>query len=164
MHHFQSATLRPYLSAVRHTLSAAMCLQNFNSQVVERHNKPEVEVRWVIICCDVKKRHVIVHIMMWIILECEIEFFLFKLIICFIDRSSKELLMTAVVVSRNEKEKVLIEPSINSIRISISIKQADDIERILCHKFMRYCTGTTEAHWHIFCEIVLTLVSWSLFN
>lgn len=54
--------------------------------------------------------------------------------------------MTAVVVSRNEKEKVLIEPSINSIRISISIKQADDIERILCHKFMRYCTGTTEAH------------------
>ncbi|MPC26672.1 Actin-related protein 2/3 complex subunit 4 [Portunus trituberculatus] len=52
--------------------------------------------------------------------------------------SSKELLMTAVVVSRNEKEKVLIEPSINSIRISISIKQADDIERILCHKFMRF--------------------------
>ena len=45
--------------------------------------------------------------------------------------------MTAVVVSRNEKEKVLIEPSINSIRISIAIKQADDIERILCHKFMR---------------------------
>lgn len=44
---FQSATLRPYLSAVRHTLSAAMCLQNFNSQVVERHNKPEVEVRYV---------------------------------------------------------------------------------------------------------------------
>lgn len=49
--------------------------------------------------------------------------------------------MTAVVVSRNEKEKVLIEPSINSIRISISIKQADDIERILCHKFMRYSTS-----------------------
>lgn len=42
---FQSATLRPYLTAVRHTLNAAMCLENFSSQVVERHNKPEVEVR-----------------------------------------------------------------------------------------------------------------------
>ena len=38
----QSATLKPYLTAVRHTLSAAICLHNFNSQVVERHNKPEV--------------------------------------------------------------------------------------------------------------------------
>jgi hypothetical protein len=45
--HFQAATLRPYLTAVRHTLTAAMCLDNFSSQVVERHNKPEVEVRLV---------------------------------------------------------------------------------------------------------------------
>ncbi|XP_077538769.1 actin-related protein 2/3 complex, subunit 4 isoform X2 [Haemaphysalis longicornis] len=92
-----SATLRPYLTAVRHTLNAAMCLENFSSQVVERHNKPEVEVR-----------------------------------------SSKELLLTPVVVSRNEKERVLIEGSINSLRISIAVKQADDIEHILCHKFMRF--------------------------
>ena len=41
-------------------------------------------------------------------------------------RSSKELLMTPVVVSRNEKEKVQIEASINSIRISIAIKQVSD--------------------------------------
>ena len=44
----QAATLRPYLTAVRHTLTAAMCLDNFSSQVVERHNKPEVEVRYSI--------------------------------------------------------------------------------------------------------------------
>ena len=42
---FSRATLQPYLKAVRHTLTAAMCLENFSSQVVERHNKPEVEVR-----------------------------------------------------------------------------------------------------------------------
>lgn len=93
----QAATLGPYLSAVRHTLTAAMCLDNFSSQVVERHNKPEVEVR-----------------------------------------TSKELLLTPIIISRNEKEKVLIETSVNSVRISIAIKQADDIERILCHKFMRF--------------------------
>jgi len=92
-----STTLKPYLTAVRHTLSAAICLENFNSQVVERYNKPEVEVR-----------------------------------------SSKELVMNPVMVSRNEKERVLVEPSINSLRVSIAIKQSDDIERILCHKFMRF--------------------------
>uniref|UniRef100_F8WE39 ARPC4-TTLL3 readthrough n=1 Tax=Homo sapiens TaxID=9606 RepID=F8WE39_HUMAN len=43
-----TATLRPYLSAVRATLQAALCLENFSSQVVERHNKPEVEVRGMI--------------------------------------------------------------------------------------------------------------------
>lgn len=92
-----SATLKPYLSAVRATLEAAMCLENFSSQIVERHNKPEVEIR-----------------------------------------SSKEVLLSPVVVSRNEKERVLIEGSINSLRISIGIKQADEIEKILCHKFMRF--------------------------
>ncbi|KAJ8301121.1 hypothetical protein KUTeg_020108 [Tegillarca granosa] len=74
-----AATLKPYLNVVRKTLEASMCLQNFDSQVVERHNKPEVEVK-----------------------------------------SSKELLLTPVVISRNEKEK------------------ADEIEKILCHKFMRF--------------------------
>lgn len=92
-----SATLRPYLAAVRRTLEAAVCLINFNSQVVERHNKPEVEVR-----------------------------------------SSKELILNPVVISRNEKERVLIESSINSVRISIAIKKADDIEHILAHKFTRF--------------------------
>ena len=65
--------------------------------------------------------------------------------------------MTPVIVSRNEKEKVQIEASINSVRISIAIKQvglyvlilsfmsisastyqADEIEKILCKKFMRF--------------------------
>ncbi|XP_060589940.1 LOW QUALITY PROTEIN: actin-related protein 2/3 complex subunit 4-like [Ruditapes philippinarum] len=91
---FQSATLKPYLTAIRHTLEAAMCLQNFNSQNVERHNKPEVEVK-----------------------------------------SSKELLLTPVVISRNKQERVLIEGSINSLRISIGVKQSDKIEKDLCQKF-----------------------------
>jgi actin related protein 2/3 complex, subunit 4 len=58
--------------------------------------------------------------------------------------SSKEVLLTPVVVSRNENEKILIEGSINSLRISIKIKQADDIERLLCHKFTRFMTQRAE--------------------
>lgn len=92
-----SQSLKPYLTAVRRTLEASLCLINFNSQVVERHNKPEIEVK-----------------------------------------SSKELLLNPVVISRNENERVLIETSINSVRISIAIKQADDIEEILAHKFTRF--------------------------
>lgn len=92
-----SQSLRPYLAAVRRTLEASICLINFNSQVVERHNKPEIEVK-----------------------------------------NSKELLLNSVVISRNEKERVLIETSINSVRISVAIKQSDDIERILAHKFTRF--------------------------
>jgi len=92
-----AATLKPYLNAVRATLEAAMCLENFYSQRVERHLKPEVEIR-----------------------------------------SSKEVLFQPMEISRNEREKVLIEGSINSVRMSIAIKQADDIEKILCHKFMRF--------------------------
>ena len=42
---FQSFALKSYLTAVRRTLDAAMCLENFSSQVVERYNKPEVEVQ-----------------------------------------------------------------------------------------------------------------------
>lgn len=38
-------------------------------------------------------------------------------------RSSKELLLQPVIISRNEKEKVLIEGSINSVRVSIAVKQ-----------------------------------------
>jgi len=98
-----SATLKPYLKAVKHTLEAAMCLENFSSQKVERHNKPEIEIQ-----------------------------------------ESPELLLNPVVISRNEKERVLIEPSINSVRISIAIKQADDMEKLLCHKFMGFMMRRAE--------------------
>ena len=98
-----SASLRPYLEAVKSTLDAAICLKHFSSQKVERHNKPEVEVK-----------------------------------------ESSELLLKPVTISRNEKEKVLIEPSINSVRISIAIKQADEIERLLCHKFTSFMMRRAE--------------------
>ncbi|CUI14829.1 unnamed protein product [Bodo saltans] len=35
----------PYYDAIKRTLHAAICIGNFPSRVVERHNKPEVEVR-----------------------------------------------------------------------------------------------------------------------
>lgn len=50
-----------------------------------------------------------------------------------------------MTISRNENEKVLIEPSINSVRVSIKIKQADEIEHILVHKFTRFLTQRAEA-------------------
>jgi hypothetical protein len=54
------------------------------------------------------------------------------------------VLLNALTISRNENERVLIEPSVNSIRVSIKIKQADEIERILCHKFTRFLMQRAE--------------------
>lgn len=60
-------------------------------------------------------------------------------------RQSKEVLLNPLTISRNENERVLIEPSINSIRLSIKIKQADEIERVLCHKFTRFMMQRAES-------------------
>eukprot|EP01098_Paradermamoeba_levis_P006116 TRINITY_DN2539_c0_g1_i1.p1 TRINITY_DN2539_c0_g1~~TRINITY_DN2539_c0_g1_i1.p1 ORF type:complete len:175 (+),score=49.21 TRINITY_DN2539_c0_g1_i1:138-662(+) len=96
-------TLQTYLQAVRSTLTAAICLENFASQQVERHNKPEIETR-----------------------------------------QNKELLLNPVIVSRNKQERVLIEASINSVRVSISLKKADELETLLAKKFMRFLCQRAE--------------------
>jgi len=93
----KNSALKSYLDAVKGTLNSALCLRNFPSQTVERHNKPEVEVR-----------------------------------------TSKELILNPLTIARSENERCFIEPSINSVRVSIKIKQADEIEEILCHKFTRF--------------------------
>ncbi|OAF67861.1 hypothetical protein A3Q56_04334 [Intoshia linei] len=93
----QNIALKSYLTAIHRTLKVCFCIRNFDSQNVDGHNKPEVEIK-----CN------------------------------------NELLLTTFVISRNEKEKILIESSVNSVRISILIKQSDDLEKVLAHKLTRY--------------------------
>lgn len=59
--------------------------------------------------------------------------------------TSPELLLNPLTIARNENEKVLIEPSVNSVRVSIRIKQADEIEHVLVHKFTRFLTQRAES-------------------
>ena len=40
-----STASKPYYNAVRATLRATLCIQNFESKTVERHNTPEVETK-----------------------------------------------------------------------------------------------------------------------
>ncbi|ESQ56245.1 hypothetical protein EUTSA_v10026384mg [Eutrema salsugineum] len=101
--------LRLYLACIKNTLEAAMCLQNFPCQEVERHNKPEVELKYV---------------------RC---------------MTSPELLLNPVLICLNEAEKCLIETSINSLRISLKVKQADELENILTKKFLRFLSMRAEA-------------------
>jgi len=96
-------TLAGYLKAIKVTLEAALCLRNFASQVVERHNKPEVEARM-----------------------------------------NKELLLQPVVIARNQSERCLIEGSINSIRVSIKIKQSDEMDAVLVDRFSRFLAQRAE--------------------
>lgn len=55
-----------------------------------------------------------------------------------------ELILNPMVIARNENERILIEASVNSVRISIKIKQADEIEQILVHKFTRFLEARAE--------------------
>lgn len=51
---------------------------------------------------------------------------------------SKEVLLQPLVVARSDQERCLIEGSINSVRISIGIKQSDEMERVLVDRFSRF--------------------------
>ncbi|UJR27819.1 hypothetical protein I4U23_009088 [Adineta vaga] len=93
----KTSSQKPYLDAVRATLQAAFCIENFESQIVERHNKPEVEVK-----------------------------------------TSRQLSLNPVTISRNVNERILIESSVNSVRVSIAVKQHDDLKKILCKRLMRF--------------------------
>lgn len=84
-------------------MEAALCLEDFGSQIVERHNKPEIEAQ-----------------------------------------ASPELLLKPVVIARTPEEKVLIEGSVNSLRISIMFKKQDELEILLSKKFMRFIMQRAE--------------------
>lgn len=98
-----SVSSEPYIQCIKDTLEAALCLENFASQIVERHNKPEVEAG-----------------------------------------TSKELLLNPVIISRDPKERIMIEGSINSVRISIQFKKSDETEEILAKRYMRFLMQRAE--------------------
>ncbi|KAL2893503.1 Actin-related protein 2/3 complex subunit 4 [Bienertia sinuspersici] len=50
-----------------------------------------------------------------------------------------------VLICRNEAEKCLIETSINSLRINLKVKQADELEIILAKKLLRFLLMRAEA-------------------
>ncbi|KAJ1504612.1 Arp complex subunit [Coelomomyces lativittatus] len=58
--------------------------------------------------------------------------------------TAKEVLLNPVTISRNEGERIYIEPSINSVRISLKIKQANEVEKLLVHKFSRFMMQRAE--------------------
>lgn len=58
--------------------------------------------------------------------------------------ANPELICPAITITRSERECMYIEPAINSCRISIKIKQADDLERLLAGKFTRFLMQRAE--------------------
>lgn len=59
-------------------------------------------------------------------------------------RSCDFAIFPAIKIFRSSNEEVLIERSINSVRVSIKIKKMDDIDRLLCHKFAAFLTQRAE--------------------
>lgn len=59
-------------------------------------------------------------------------------------RMDQELLLNPLIIARNENERVLIEGSINSVRVSIKIKQSDEMEKVLVDRFSRFLMQRAE--------------------
>ncbi|KAJ9468032.1 Actin-related protein 2/3 complex subunit 4 [Diplonema papillatum] len=98
---------QPYINCIKRTLDAALCLMNFPSQVVERHNKPEVEAK-----------------------------------------SSPGLLLNPVVIAREDgAEQVLIESSVNSVRLSIKIRKIDALDKQITLSFMNFLERRAEYYY-----------------
>lgn len=57
---------------------------------------------------------------------------------------SKELLLQPVVITRDADQQCLIETSVNSVRVSVKIKQADSLETVLVDKFSRFLAMRAE--------------------
>ncbi|ELP86161.1 arp2/3 complex 20 kD subunit, putative [Entamoeba invadens IP1] len=105
-----------YFETIRATLNSALCVINFASQLIERHNKPEVEV-------GISKEIV------------------FKPIVIVRVPSQPDKDEPAV----DKCEKVMIEGSVNSARISICIKKADGLEVILLRRFVSFLQQRAES-------------------
>lgn len=50
-----------------------------------------------------------------------------------------------MLITRSEREATLIEPSINSTRVSIKIKAVDELERALVRRFSAFLQQRAEA-------------------
>ena len=59
-------------------------------------------------------------------------------------RFDKELLLNPIIISRNKDERILIEGSINAVRISIKIKQSDQMDTMLADRFSRFLMQRAE--------------------
>ncbi len=53
-------------------------------------------------------------------------------------QDNPKLLMNPLVISKSEQERCLIEASVNSVRVSISIKKNQEIEILLTHMLERF--------------------------
>jgi len=53
-------------------------------------------------------------------------------------KSSKKVLLNALTISRSDKEKCYIEPSINSVRVSFCFKKNDEMDTLINKKFSKF--------------------------
>ncbi len=124
----QSLAMKPYLASIRSSLDVSLCLRNLPSQSVSATAQFDVVIAPPLppltpgLPAQIERQN-----------RPEIE-----------DGVNKELLLAPITHNRTERECVLIEPSINSTRISVRIKQADELERLLAGMFTRFLAQRAE--------------------
>lgn len=138
-----SFALKQYLDCIKATLHASLCIENFASQIVERHNKPEIEVGYAFLAGRAPaspppppfapartSANTCTMLKLWFRPR--------------LHRISQELLLNPIMIHRSDHEYVMIETAVNSVRMSIKVKQLDEMDAILASKFSRFLMQRAE--------------------
>lgn len=137
------ATLsQPYYDCVKRTLYAALCIGNYPSRVVERHNKPEVEVADFTTHLSRKGEGVAPQ-------QSPSASHLASPLSCssFLADSGgpnpatqavPELLLNPIRICRTAHETCLIEPTVNSVRVSFTFSKGDAVAELIMQKYVSF--------------------------
>ena len=113
-------SLKNYLENLDRALDVALCLRNFPSQLVEKHIKPEIELASFELAMATKQEEKIRGAKVEIPEE------------KFAKKNYKVL--NPIYVARSNQEYCLIEPSINSVRISFVFKKMAPLDKMIVKK------------------------------
>ncbi len=114
-------SLKNYLENLEKALDLSLCLRNFPSQMVEKHNKPEIELAAFELAMAMRETEKPVKGQVVEIPEEKVSKKNFKV-------------QNPITIARSNKEYCLIEPSINSVRISFVFQKNAPLDKMIVKK------------------------------
>ena len=129
-------SLKNYLENVALSLESTFCLRNFPSQLVEKHNKPEIELMTWEKEQAVKRKEARKKI------EEQNQHLRTKIPMLeeLTEKNSKKnyLVLNPVMIARTAQEYFFIEPSINSVRVSFVFKKPAPLDKLVVSKISSF--------------------------
>ncbi len=120
-----ATSLKNYLDNLEKALEVSLCMRNFPSQMVEKHNKPEIELAAFELALATREEEKPIKGQLVEIPQ---------------DKVSKRnyKVLNPITVARSSEEYCLIEPSINSVRVSFVFKKKAPLDKLVVKKISSF--------------------------